>query len=291
MDMASKPSKSDLEERVYSPESQLLHPLYFFQTALRDMANSRNLAWRLFWRDIHQRYRQSVFGFLWVLIPPIVTTAIFVFLNNSAILNLGKTDIPYPVYVMLGTLLWQIFTESVQAPLTLFESCVPIMIKINMPREAPILAAMGQVLFLSALQLLIAFGTMIYFGVVWHWTVVLVPFLILVLILMGTAIGLVLVPIGALYKDIKEGITILLRLAFFVTPIVYPPPQSWPYSMIVSLNPVTPILQSIRDVLAKGHMADPQGFMVITAVVVVVFLLALIYYRLAIPVILERLGA
>ncbi|MBF0132132.1 MAG: ABC transporter permease [Magnetococcales bacterium] len=291
MDMAPEPPQTDLEERVYSPESQLLHPLYFFRTALRDMANSRNLAWRLFWRDIHQRYRQSVFGFLWVLIPPVVTTAIFVVLNNSAILNLGKTDIPYPVYVMLGTLLWQIFTESVQAPLTLFESCVPIMIKINMPREAPILAAMGQVLFLAVLQLLIAFATMIYFGVVWHWTILLVPFLILVLILMGTAIGLFLVPIGALYKDIKEGMTVLLRLAFFVTPIVYPPPQSWPYSLIVSLNPVTSVLQSIRDVLAKGHMSDPQGFIMVSVVVVVVFLLALIYYRLAIPVILERLGA
>jgi len=291
MDVANQTPQEKLQERVYSPDSQLRHPLDFFRMALQDVSNSRDLAWRLFWRDIHQRYRQSIFGFLWILIPPIITTAIFVFLNEKAILNVGKTDIPYPVYVMLGTLLWQIFTESVQAPMTLFDSCVPIMIKINMPREAPVLAAMGQVLFLAVMQLFIAFGAMLYFGVAWHWTVLFVPFMILVLITLGSAIGLILVPIGALYKDIKEGTTVLLRLAFFMTPIVYPPPQSWPYSLIVQMNPVTPILQATRDVLAKGQMADPQSFVWFSVAIVIVFFFALIYYRLAIPIILERLGA
>ncbi|MBF0630931.1 MAG: ABC transporter permease [Magnetococcales bacterium] len=283
--------KRDLEERVYSPESPLHHPFDFFRMAVQDLANSRNLAWQLFRRDMQQRYRQSVFGIAWVVIPPIVTTAIFVFLNEKSILNLGKTDIPYPVYVMLGTLLWQIFTESVQAPMTLFESCIPIMIKINMPREAPILAAVGQVMFVAVLQLMIALGAMLYFGIAWHWTVALVPFMILILILLGTTVGLFLIPIGALYKDIKEGITILLRLAFFMTPIVYPAPQSWPYSLIVTLNPVTPVLQAIRDCLARGQLTDPQGFIWISVIILLCFILALTYYRLAIPVILERLGA
>ncbi|MBF0109816.1 MAG: ABC transporter permease [Magnetococcales bacterium] len=291
IDMTEPERKTILVERVYSSESPLRHPLDFFRLAWRDVVDSRDLAWRLFRRDLQQRYRQSVFGFLWLLIPPIVTTAIFVFLNEKSILNLGATEIPYPVYVMLGTLLWQIFTESVMAPMTLFESCVPIMIKINMPREAPILAAVGQVLFVSVLQLMIAFAAMLYFGVAWHWTVALAPFVILVLILLGATVGLFLVPIGALYKDVKEGITIFLRLAFFLTPIVYPPPQSWPYSMIVNVNPVTPILQAARDCLARGTLADPGGLLWLTGGIVVVFFLALIYYRLAIPVILERLGA
>ncbi|MBF0414186.1 MAG: ABC transporter permease [Magnetococcales bacterium] len=283
--------ENDLEERVYSSESPLRHPVDFMRLAWLDLLNSRDLAWRLFLRENQQRYRQSALGLLWVVIPPLVTTAIFVFLNDKSILNLGKTDIPYPIYVMLGTLLWQIFTESVLAPMALFESCVPIMIKINMPREAPVLAAMGQVLFLSALQLLMAGGAMLYFAIPWHWTIVLVPFMILVLITLGAAIGLILVPFAALYKDVKEGVAILLRLAFFMTPIVYPPPQSWPYSLIVQLNPVTPILQAIRDCMVRGQWTDPQGFLLLSVAIVTVFMFSLMFYRLAVPIILERLGA
>ncbi|MBF0422468.1 MAG: ABC transporter permease [Magnetococcales bacterium] len=291
MDSSDHERELPLEERVYSSESPLRHPLDFVRSAWKDLLNSRDLAWRLFWREIQQRYRQSVFGFLWIMIPSVVTTAIFVFLNEKSVLNFGRTDIPYPVYVMLGTLLWQIFTESVQAPMALFESCVPIMIKINMPREAPILAAIGQVLFLSVLQLFIAGGAMLYFKVPWHATVFLVPFMILVLIVLGSTFGLIMIPLASLYKDVKEGVTILLRLAFFMTPIVYPPPQGWPYSLVVKLNPVTPVLQATRDCLAKGQMVDPQGFMVLSLVIVSCFILALMFYRLAVPIILERLGA
>lgn len=291
MDLDDQKIVKPLEERIYSADSQLRHPADFLRMAFRDVVNSRDLAWRLFWRDIHQRYRQSIFGFLWVMIPPIVTTVLFVVLNNSKILNIGKTDIPYPIYVMLGALLWQIFTESVQAPMALFESCVPIMIKINMPREAPILAAVGQVLFFSFLQLFVAFAAMLYFGIVWHWTVLLAPVMIFIIIILGSSLGLILVPLGALYKDVKEGITILLRLAFFLTPIVYPPPTSWPYSLVVQFNPVTPVIQATRDILVKGEMVDPYGFIIYGAVIFSGFIVALVYYRLAIPVILERLGS
>lgn len=278
-------------EVVYTPESRIHHPLKLFQLILLGLYNSRELAWQLFLRDIHQRYRQSVFGFLWILVPPLVTTVIFVFLNERKILNIGVTDIPYPIYVMLGTILWQVFAESVTTPLKAFDACVSIMIKINMPREAPLLAGMLQILFFTFLQMVVALAALLYFQVQLSWTLLLVPFALLMLILLGTLFGLLLVPLGALYKDVGEGVGVLIRFAFFLTPIVYPPPQSWPYTLIVQINPVTPLLQGIRDLMATGSMNHPELFFTYSLFTVLGLMLALVFYRLAIPIVLERLGA
>lgn len=83
----------------------------------------------------------------------------------------------------------------------------------------------------------------------------------------------------------------LLRFAFFLTPIVYPPPQGWPWSLLVNFNPVVPLLQGARDLMAKGVVTDLFAFWIVCGGSVVALFLALIVYRIAIPVVLERMGA
>ena len=289
--MPQDESQHTLPERIYSPESQILSPVVFVVAVHRDLLASRELAWRLFWRDLQQRYRQSLFGVLWALAPPLVATAVFVFLNEKKILNIATTDIPYPIYVLLGTALWQVFAESVTMPLKMFESCTPIMIKINMPREAPVLAGMGQVLFYMGLQLLVAAAALVWFDVTLTWGLLGVLPGLLVLIALGTAFGLLLVPLGALFKDVGEGIGYLLNIGFFLTPVVYPPPETWPYSLLVQLNPVTPLLLGLRDLMTKGAMDDPAAFLLVGLFSLIGFLLALVFYRLSVPIVLERLGS
>ncbi|MBF0628506.1 MAG: ABC transporter permease [Magnetococcales bacterium] len=285
------PLPSPLAERTYTARSGIHHPARLIRTLARDLWNARHLSGQLFIREIRQRYRQSIFGLLWVLVPPLATTAVFVFLNARKILNIEPTAIPYPVYVLLGTLLWQIFSESLLAPLSSFNTCVPILIKINMPREAPILAGLAQVLFFAGVQLVPVIGVMIWAGVLFTPAILLAPLAILMLVLLGTAIGLVLVPLGGLYRDVNEGTAMALKLAFFLTPIVYPPPQEWPWSMLVALNPVSPLLQGARDLMATGTMQDPGAFWSMSLITLGLLLVALLVYRLATPLVLERMGA
>jgi len=87
------------------------------QQMWRDLIDSRELAWRLTIRDISAQYRQSLMGILWAFFPPIATALIFIVLNNRKIINIGETDIPYPAFAMFGTVLWQIFIESLNSPL------------------------------------------------------------------------------------------------------------------------------------------------------------------------------
>ncbi|MBF0454842.1 MAG: ABC transporter permease [Magnetococcales bacterium] len=287
----SSPSDPSLKVTHYSSEAKLRHPVALLKGIAEGMMESRELAWQLFLRDIRQRYRQSVLGILWVIIPPLVTTLIFIFLNERKILNIAETDIPYPIYVMIGTLLWQLFSESVSTPLKQFESCTPIMIKINMPREAPILSSLLQMLFLLMIQSLMALAAILYFDITFTWAALLAFPLALMMILMGTVAGVLLIPLGALYKDVGESVGILLRFLFFLTPIVYPPPESWPYSLLVQWNPVTPLLMGARDLITKGVVVDIVPVLVVSGGVVVVGLLSLVFFRVAVPIVLERLGS
>ncbi|MBF0340524.1 MAG: ABC transporter permease [Magnetococcales bacterium] len=280
-----------LEERSYSAQSRIRAPGGILPGMFRDLWRSRELAGQLFLREIRQRYRQSVLGFLWILVPPLATATVFVILNARKILNIDPTDIPYPLYVLLGTLLWQIFAESVLAPLRAFDGCVAIMIKINMPREAPILTGLAQVGFFAMVQMIPALGIMLWSGVTFTWSMLLAPVAMLMLMLLGTAIGLFLVPLGGLYRDVSEGSSMALKVIFFLTPVVYPAPTSWPWSLLATLNPIVPLLQGARDLMAKGAMQDPVSFWITSALTLALLAVALLFYRLATPLVLERMGA
>jgi lipopolysaccharide transport system permease protein len=287
----SLPTDHPLKVTRYSSDAKLRHPLQMLGSIMVGMLDSRELAWQLFLRDIRQRYRQSILGVVWVVVPPIITTLIFIFLNERKILNIPETDIPYPVYVMIGTLLWQVFAESVTTPLKQFEACTPIMIKINMPREAPILSSIWQSLFFFAMQAMVACAAFIYFGLNFSWANLMAIPIILIMLIMGTVIGVLLIPLGALYKDVGESVGILLRFAFFLTPIVYPPPTSLPFSLLVQWNPITPLLMGARDLIAKGAVADIAPILIVSGGVLVLGVISLILFRIAVPIVLERMGA
>ena len=109
-------STDDLPLVVYETTSQIRTPGLLLRSMWQDVKASRELSWRLFVRDLSAQYRQSLLGVFWAFVPPIITSVIFIVLQSRNIVNFGETDIPYPVYVLVGTILWQLFTESLNAP-------------------------------------------------------------------------------------------------------------------------------------------------------------------------------
>src|SRR5690349_9244965 len=107
---------SELAWTVYTPESPLRHPGRLARRMARDLMDSRELAWRLFIRDIAAQYRQSILGYLWVFIPPLVASLPFVYLNAQGIVRVEATPIPYGAYAIVGTIIWQVFVDAVNAP-------------------------------------------------------------------------------------------------------------------------------------------------------------------------------
>jgi lipopolysaccharide transport system permease protein len=107
---------------------------------------SRELAWRLMVRDIKARSRQSLLEASWAFLPPIVTALLFILLNREGLIKASSTDLPYPVFVIIGTVLWQLFTDSLNSPLNLVIANKPMLAKVNFPREGLDSVHHGEVL-------------------------------------------------------------------------------------------------------------------------------------------------
>lgn len=287
----SQIAESSLPVRVYTPESPLRRPVEMAREMAADLYASRELAWRLFVRDISAQYRQSLLGYAWVLLPPLLSTLVWVFLNSQGILNLAPTGIPYPVYVLTGLLLWESFGAALNAPCTQVASAAALLSKINFPREALLLAGLGHVLFNTGVRLLLLAGVLLWFQLPVPATIVLAPLGILAVIGLGFMLGLLLVPVSALYQDVARVITAGLSILFFLTPVVYTPPTAWPASLLVQFNPVSPLLITTREMLTTGEFSNLGGFFAISGVTFVGLIAGLILYRLSMPHMIARMNA
>jgi len=283
--------QDNLPEIVYSPESQLRRPRQLVRAMVHDVRASRELAWRLFVRDFNAQYRQSALGYLWAIIPPIATTVIWVFLNNQNIINVAATDIPYPLFVLLGTVLWATFRESLLNPLKQINASKGMLAKINFPREALLLAGFGNVFVNIAINVVLIAVLYVLYRVPLQPAMLLAPIGILAIIGFGTMIGVLLVPLGVLYSDVGRALDVGLIFWFYLTPVVYPPPTTFPASILTKLNPVSPLIVTTRELMSTGEMTQLAGFWIVTALSVVLLILGWLLYRLAMPHMIERMQA
>ena len=277
---------------VYTPESQLRHPVALFKRMYWDLLASRELAWRLLVRDISAQYRQSFLGIIWAFIPPIVTAIGFTLANQAKVINIGVTDLPYPAYVLFSMTLWQTFVEALNAPIQAVNSAKSMLAKINFPREALILAKLGQVLFNFGIKLLLIIGLFIWFKISITLSVILAPVALIHLVMLGTFFGLLVAPIGALYQDISRGISLITGVWLFLTPVIFPvPSHGGIFGAIVQLNPVTPLLVTTRELATTGVLTQSFGFWIASVMAIIGLFFAWLVYRLAMPFVVERMSA
>jgi lipopolysaccharide transport system permease protein len=284
------PDNSKLPVTIYTPESAILHPVKLLKEMFRDLFASRELAWRLFVRDVSARYRQSFLGYLWAFLPPIVGTFTFVLLNQSGILNVGDLSLPYPAYVMIGTLLWQVFADAINSPIKTVTTAKSMLAKINFPREAIIISGMLEVLFNFLIRLALLAAIFIYYGIVPPMTAPLALAGVLAIFCLGFMIGILLTPLGILYTDIGQSLAMVLSFWMLFTPVVYTPPTSGILSSLTFLNPVSPLIVTTREWLAIGAASHLLPALVVFLVTLVLLFAGWILYRLAMPILVERMG-
>lgn len=281
---------SKLPTTIYTPESALRHPGRLVCEMFRDLLASRELAWRLFVRDISARYRQSMLGYVWAFLPPIVGTFTFVLLNRSGILKTGEVSIPYPAYVMIGTLLWQVFADAINSPIKTVIAAKSMLAKINFPREAILLSGVLEVLFNFLIRLVLLVAVFVYYRIVPPVTAPLALVAVLAIFCLGFMIGLILTPVGLLYTDIGQALTMVLSFWMLFTPVVYSPPSTGTLAVLTKLNPVSPLIVTAREWLAVGTATQFLPALCVFLVTLLLLFAGWILYRLAMPILVERMG-
>lgn len=222
--------------------------------------NYREFFYFLIWRELKSRYKQTAIGILWVILSPIITMVIFSIIFGQ-ISGVKDQNIPYPLFVYSGLLMWNFFSRSI---ITATESLVAnqsIIKKISIPIVLLPISAVVVNLVDFLFAALVLFCLMIFYHFPFRFVGILI-FLpaILGTFLLSAGIGLILAPINAYYRDVRFLLPYATQLLLFLTPVIYPVNfVGYPYRLLLILNPLSSIITAVRhNLLGIGTFDIPS---------------------------------
>ncbi len=277
---------------VYNSRSDIRSPGRLLGEIVSGFYEGRELSWRLFLRNLRGLYRQTLLGLFWAFLPPIANTAMWIFLKSTGAFRMEGTNVDAIVYILTGMILWEGFIDAFQMPMGVLNKNKNMLSRLNFPREALLAVGLGEVVFNLAIRLLLLIPAFWWFQVGLQSTLGLAPFAILGLVLFGMALGLLVMPVGTLYQDVGQFISMSLPFWMIITPIIYVPWTDYPGSLLNWVNPAAPLLILGRDLLLVGwdspHLIMGWVFLTVT---IPLLLLGLVVYRVSLPVLIERMQA
>lgn len=289
-DLSAPAADSHLELRVITPHSGLEG----FRSAIASLStgfrSARELAWRFFIRDTRADHRQSLLGYVWLIVPVLANTLTWVFLKGQGIVGIDSGPIPYALFVLAGVILWGAFNGAVMAMLNVVNPARSFLAKVNFPHEALIYSAVLKATLDAVLAALLIIPAAMVMAPAFSPRMFLYPVALAGSLLAGSALGLMLLPVAALYTDISRAVQLVLRFGFFFTPVIFPLPQSGMARQIMLLNPATPIVATGRSWLTGSIEAMPGAFVAVVGVSALLILTGILFYKVSMPHIIERLG-
>jgi lipopolysaccharide transport system permease protein len=281
---------SSLPLRIYSPAPELAHPFRVLKAMWRDLLLSRHIAWRLFLRDFSAQYRVSFLGYAWAFLPPLLNSFIFVILNSQGLLKVGPSGGPYPLFALTGTVLWQLFADSLLMPLTVLQQSKSMLARLNFPRESVILSGLLGLMVTLGIRLLLLAAMMAYYGKAPTVQLLFFPFTLLALCVAGLSLGLLIAPMGILFGDVGRLLSMVLPFWMLLTPVIYPARSHGMTAVIAEWNPVSPLIITARSLLAGSPPEHLLSCLVVTAAASLLLLVGWLGFRLGMPHLVARMG-
>jgi len=189
--------------------------------SLREIVGQRQLLDLLIRRDLKSRYKDSVLGFAWTLIRPLVQLFIY-WLILGQILGSARAIPEFAIYIFAGLTIYGLFSEIVSGATGSVVANAGLLKKVYVPREIYPLSSVGGALFNFGVQLVILLLATLAFrafpsdvGILYFF-----PTVALVLI-WGTAIGLLFSALNVYLRDMAYLVEVLMMLLMWASPIVY----------------------------------------------------------------------
>ena len=212
----------------------------------REVWQYRDLLYFLTWREISIRYKQTVLGFAWAIIQPLMTMVVFtVFLGRLA--KVPSDGVPYPVFSYLGLLPWTYFANAVSRSGGSLVSNANLLSKVYFPRVLIPLSGTLSALVDFAIAFVILIFLMLFYHVPITPSLLLVIPLTVVTAVAATGVGMWLAALNVQYRDVQHAVPFLIQVWMFATPVVYPAsvvPEKW--RLLFAVNPMTGIIEAYR---------------------------------------------
>lgn len=240
----------------------------------------RELFYFFAWRDIKLRYKQAVLGIAWAILQPFLMMVVFSIIFGR-LANISSDNIPYPIFVYAGLLLWNVFSNSLNNASYSLISNINIIQKIYLPR---IILPISSIV-VSLLDFIFAF--LIFGGIILYyrfppnlWGLLLLPLLLFITVVAALGLGLFLAALNVKYRDVRHALPFFTQLLIFTAPVIYPVsiiPKS--YQWILALNPMTGVIEIFKSsFLGTGELN--WGTFTISIIASIVFLVFGLWYFL-----------
>ncbi|MEJ0034458.1 MAG: ABC transporter permease [Bacteroidota bacterium] len=188
----------------------------------RELWRYRELFYFFTWRDVKLRYKQTVLGFAWALLQPLVMMTIFTFFFGKA-LNIPSQSIPYPVYVLSGLVIWNFFSTGLTGAAQSMVGNAPIINKIYFPRLVIPVSAVLVSLFDFVIAFVLLIVMLVWYQVPVGITALLYwPLAVVAVVVATMGLGCGLAALNIKYRDIRYVIPFMVQILFFLTPVIYP---------------------------------------------------------------------
>jgi lipopolysaccharide transport system permease protein len=276
--------------KTYEPDNSIKQGFFsIFKSIFRELNRNRFLIAQLFKRDFLAIYKQSFIGMLWAVIIPLVSVGTFILLNRSGIFNLGRIDVPYPVFAVLGMAIWQLFAAGLIAGSNSLVKAGSMIVKINFSKKSLVIASLGQSLISFLIQFILAVILFFTYGRPPDAAIFLTPLLILPILLLTLGCGFILSILNGIMRDIGNIISIFMTFFMFLTPVLYPKPETGILAQITKYNPLFYLVSVPRDIILTGHSGEWPGFRIAVILSILIFAGCLYIFHLTETRVTERI--
>ena len=249
-----------------------------------DFWRNRSLIKSLVKREIIGRYRGSIFGLLWSFINPVFMLLVYTFVFSVVFQAKwgGGSDskVEFALILFAGLIMFNLFAECINRAPSLIISNTNYVKKVVFPLEILPWVSLGAALFHSIISLFVWLIVYVIFYGIPHLTVLLLPLIMLPFIFLTMGLSWGLSALGVYLRDISQLVGIFTTALMFLSPIFYPItalPES--YQRIMLFNPLTSVIESIRDILFWGRLPDMTILLLFFIVALLIAFLGFAFFQ------------
>ena len=215
----------------------------------KELIAYRDLFYSLVWRNIKVMYAQTILGFSWAILHPLVQIVIFTIIFGK-VAKISTEGVPYVLFSSVAIIPWSYMSDSMVGSSGSLVAGQQMLGKVYFPRLIFPLTSVLSGLVNFGISMLIILGIMLYFRIVPTWNLLLFPALVLIMMSVSAGIGMWLSAMAIRFRDVKHAMGFIIRMLMYTAPIVYSA-SSIPekYRLIYSFNPIVAVIEGFRACL------------------------------------------
>jgi len=222
------------------------------QNLIKDLWNQRSLIFLLASNDLKLRYKNSVMGFFWSFLEPLLMLAVLYIVFSIVI----KNDIEhYPLYLLIGLIAWFMFARGTSLGQNSLLDKAGLLQQVYFRREIIVVSSTLTSFMMMILELVVFGVFLAIFGFIPPPTIVLLLPILIILFLLTLGFSLLLSVLTIYFRDLKFIWGVILQAGFFLSPIIYDInifPENW--RQILQLNPMVPLLDILHGAVLYNQI-------------------------------------